>query len=558
MGFLSAKELGELNATLDKNLHKQPLLQLSLDSALCSLFLFLEILPKQARKTQDMISFDAVKICVYWIYEYCGAATPELVIDMNKAQQLFISARNYGQIWNLLSGSFDKKKMTKLYQVEDDAGIFSFTAINPTKHAKSITENLCHDKFDLGINFDDLQQRCQLFLTANTQKLMDEAVPKYDTPDMFYMNEPIAFCKLLSNFLHSNFSHAWNFDPTWDFGGYTAADFRSAMEALMSQVKARRIVHDRMIQQHQGASFAQALLPIAAKNTFVHNLHLITGLGNGKLEKIIDDMTLRKGHVFKLDDIPHMPFFELSNGQICWSLFFTEYMQPELSIWRVLNIIRNSDVDKYKRKKEKIQIHALQEDLFNRAGFDRQSVICNIQVPKPYDSEIDMLLLDEKDKFGIVVQLKWVVPPIAIKNYHTDFDELSGGLLQADKCLRWIMEQPQEAALKLSISQSLLKACEIKSVVVGRNSMAKGRLEDAEHPVINELIMRWYLLEKKVSLREFWNSVKQNLYFVENYTLEDSELLEFDGFKFIGKNLTISKYPDFGPEHLKVWKATGV
>jgi hypothetical protein len=61
-------------------------------------------------------------------------------------------------------------------------------------------------------------------------------------------------------------------------------------------------------------------------------------------------------------------------------------------------------------------------------------------------------------------------------------------------------------------------------------------------------------VEKKVSLRTFWNSVKQNLYFAVNYSLEDTKEGEFNGIKFVGKDLAVIEYPEYGPDQLKVWK----
>jgi hypothetical protein len=552
MTYLSPDELGKLNDRLDENLHQQPLLLLSLESALHSLFLYVETLPRNQGNVQNMALFQAVKICVYWIYQHCNTSTQQLEIDFNKASQLLKSASNYSLVWDFLSGSFDKANMPRLYQVEDIGGLITFSRIDATRHAKAVTENLCHDKYDF--DFDDLQQQCNAFVQSRAVSLVREANPRYVSNDYFQMGEPITFCRSLSQFLRTNFDHAWCLDPSWDLDGYSLGDFRTMLEAMQSQAKARRLIHSWMSEQNKGCTFDRSLLPIAGKSALVHGLNLITRIDVARLEKIVDDLTLRKGHSFKLDDIPHLPFFQLSNGQLCWSLFFTEYMFAELTIWRVLNIIRKSSIDKHKDAKEVIQTDSIREKLIKQAQFRAEHVKTNVKVPKPYDSEIDMLLLDEQDKFALVVQLKWIVPPIAVKNYQTDFSELTKGLKQADKSLRWLREKPEDAARQMSLPEPLLRSLEYEAVVVGRNSMGKSRLEYTSYPVINELIFRWYLVEKKVSLRTFWNSVKQNLYFAVNYSLEDTKEGEFNGIKFVGKDLAVIEYPEYGPDQLKVWK----
>jgi hypothetical protein len=551
MTYLSPEQLRQLDDQLDDNLNQQPLLLMSLDSAVHSLFLYVETLPRHQGKIQNMALFQALKICIYWIYEYCNAPNSQLEIDFDKASQLLKAADNYSLVWDLLSGSFDKASMPRLYQVEDVAGVITFSAIDATRHAKAITENLCHDKYDF--DFDDVQGKCNAFIQSRAESLVREANPQKLEDDLFRMREPIDFCRQLSQFLQTTFQHAWCLDPQWDLDGYSVGDFRKTIEALQSQAKARRLIHSWMCAQNPGCTFDRALLPIADRKTIVHNLNLITQIDSAKLEKIVDDLTLRKGHNFKLDDITHMPFFELSNGQLCWSLFFTEYMFPELTLWRVLNVIRKSSIDRHKDAKEAIQTDAIRTSLIQQARFRAEHVKANIRVPKPYDSEIDLLLIDEQDRFALVVQLKWVVPPIAVKNYQTDYSELTKGLEQADKCLRWLQEKPDDVAKQTGLSEPLVRSLEYEAVVVGRNSMGKSRLEYTSHPIINELIFRWYLVEKKVSLRTFWNSVKDNLYFATNYSLQDTREGEFNGIKFIGKDLAVSDYPDYGPDDLRIW-----
>jgi len=548
MHYLSDDELERINGQLDENLDQQPLLLMSLESALHSLFLYVEALPKNERRTQNMDLFRAVRTCVFWIYEYCNAASANLEIDFCKASQLLESAMNYNRIWDFMSGSFDKKRMPRLYQVENVSGIITFSAIDATKHAKAITENLCHDKYDF--DFDEVQERCNAFLHGRLDALIAEATPQCVSNDFFRMNEPIIFCRSFSSFLHETFNHAWSLDPCWDLGGYTLADFRSTIEAIQSEAKARRRIHSWMRQHAPDCSFDLSLLPIANKNSIVHNLKEIAQIDAAKLEKIVDDLTLRKGHSFKLDDIPHMPFFELSNGQLYWSLYFTERMYPEVTIWRILNVIRKKSIDQHKKAKEIVQINKIEQDLITQAQFKAEHIKKNIIVPK---SEIDMLLIDERDSFGLLVQLKWIAPPIAVKNYHLDFDELTKGLDQADKCLDWLRNNPKDAAKRLSLPESLLSSLEYEAVIVGRHSMGKSRLEFSSHPIINEIIFRWYLLQKQVSLRTFWNSVKQNLYFAENYSLQDTEQGEFNGIKFVGKDLAVLEYPEYTPDHVRVW-----
>ncbi len=556
MSYLSSAELDELDKRLDLNIRTFRLLSLSLESAIQSLFFFIESLPPQSGPVQDMARFNAARVCVFWIYKFCQSSPGDTVVDWEMASELFSAAMNYSLAWDFLSGSFTKRNMPPLYQAELCDGVITFSAINPTRHAKAITENLCHDKYDF--DFDDLQLRSNAFIDGHADQLVRQARPRHLSEQLFDINEPIEFCRSYSAFLRSNMNHAWLLNPAWDIGGYTIGEYRSVIEAMLSQSIARRRIRLWLQQLNPGSRYWLSLVPIGAKKDIVNGFQLITGMDETSIENIVDDLTLHQGHPFGLDDIPHIPFFEVRDGQLCWSLFFTDFMNPELTIWRILGKIRKASIEDYKKPRAVMQAERLQTDLLLRTSFQPNQIKLDIDVPKPNstkrDTDIDMLLIDESDNFALVVQLKWIAPPIAVKNYHQDFDALIEGIEQADKSLRWLREQPDQVSKALGLPLPVVKSLEFEAVIVGRNSMGKSRLEESKHPIVNETIFRWYLLDRKVSLRALWHSLKENLYFATGYSLQDIRDREFDGVKFAARSLAVLEYPkEFGPDQLCVW-----
>jgi hypothetical protein len=165
------------------------------------------------------------------------------------------------------------------------------------------------------------------------------------------------------------------------------------------------------------------------------------------------------------------------------------------------------------------------------------------------DGDTDLLILDPSNRFGVVWQMKWLTPPDRVRDVAYTEKELGVGISQATKSLSWIRSNARSAAHHLGVSLSQVRDAEIKPIVLSKNTIGSGWVNDASVPISNERLLKWVMAAPHhKSLRTWWQVCQGRRYLPRRPRhFRDIDMdATFGGIRFIGKG--------FGMEYANAWE----
>lgn len=549
-GPLSESQLKVIDANLDSGISSIPLLTRDFDLAILHVLRQIQVRVREraSQKLQVALEKTASDFCFWWISKHCERSSSILSLKhdgilIREANDILEQARNYSLIWDMFSMCFSKPKLPAIAVASLDQ-LISISSNNKTENAKAAADFLTSSAETS--DYKDLLELTKSFIQRNKASIIEEA--KFTSKSLTRIDYefPEQFARKLTVLMYSVYEAIWLLDDDWDCGGYSVKQYRWFWSGLL----AISILHDLCVWFARNVYF-ESLVPVRSFPCWIHLLKSITGLSESCLKMMLEDFTFDDSKFKRADDIYSGPFFKLSSESLILNIAGVKTTNPDVLLWRTIESRRKTIHNSLSNKKEKLQIADLRAAFYMHKDESCQ-LFDRIETG---ETDIDLLVIDKNDKFGLILQLKWVVPPHWLKNMQTVCEELEDGISQSKKALAWINKRDPSLQERLSISKEELEQLEFQSLVVGKHSMGMGRIANTEIPVINETILRWYLFEKSVSLRNFWQCCQENKYYAvenEHFSLGDMNA-EFNDIQIMGRGISVNYLVDkLSPAYLRV------
>lgn len=552
--MMSKEKLIELDSKIDEGIKNIPILSLPRDFALYHLLVYFEDYMRMPKIHQNLDrgdhqnhakhGQDALHFAVLWIYKNCpNTQVNHLMIKENEnyymeAHKLFEMAINYSMIWDFMTALHK----SRYYIVDYQNNVVKFKAIEALERDHDLADSFMRFSSD-GV---DKVNRYDFDMGSVRDKIIEldlidlgNGKIKYNlTDDLYYDVEKI---------IGEIYKNRWELDSSWCLGDYSVSDFRKFWVSLITLC----VIHQLkcFFSGVEGMAI-NSVIRIWQKKRWINELTKRSGLDKKIVDSILSDLIFDislYGLKDKKDpDITYQPFFPINKNLLLLSPNLSILSNPERNLWDLVNIKRPEIHSVLRNKKESIWIEELKEKL---KGYSLDSFGPINFVHKEVHSDIDLLVLDKKDRFGIAFQMKWIIEPDRIKDICYFDEEIITGQKQAERVDEWMGGQSNELKILSKKLDVNLKDFKIVSMVLSKNLLGSGVVHESDIAVANEWLIDWILGSKhKKSLRTFWKAVKEHRYLAkegEHYRKSNIEA-EFNGVKFIGENL--------GAEIIKYWE----
>jgi hypothetical protein len=296
----------------------------------------------------------------------------------------------------------------------------------------------------------------------------------------------------------------WQLPQVPQVDNFNLAQFRCFWPALTTCAVIPKIVFNAMGYVNLG-------VPIGTKSQWVELLTTLIQLDAAEVSDLIDFVTFSiqtttppKGVM--VAGACCQPFFRVGD-ELALSSFLAIGSSAERNLFVLLANKHTKTYDRIKKEKEDQWSHQL-ADMFRGAGLHAIPQR-PMRTDKKSKGDIDLFIHDKKNQTALVVQLKWLLVDKIKKNH---IDEAENGIRQAKLAVEWITANHKQAAHLLGVSHQDLLATKLLPVVVLREGMLGGFVQDPDVPLISKEIFDYYSESCNTDLRCLW----QNL-FDKNY-----------------------------------------
>jgi hypothetical protein len=341
----------------------------------------------------------------------------------------------------------------------------------------------------------------------------------------------------------------WRMNPEWQTGGYSLGEFRRFWRALLVLCA----VHDVFILYLNGDKVRRARTGSVlwkTRDQWERAMARYARLDAGTVSAIFEDL-VRDESMFppgrRGADVTLQPFLPIGGGQIAVSRNLVLCSYAERNLWHLLSIKRPAIHGALANLKEHEWSGALRARLATRGYelFDDFSV--KGEGSKSIYTNLDALILDRVQRFGLVCELKWLMEPGTAQASLRVDDEILKGIDQATQCSTWIATIPESVRQRTGLSEDELRTFEFRPIVMCKNTLPTGFVVTPGVPVISERLFDWVLFDPhRRELRDLWRVANELRYLPkEGYHFVDEPLtIEFDGIRFVLEEMTgIDKAP---------------
>ncbi|MDD2424325.1 MAG: hypothetical protein PHG34_08965 [Candidatus Cloacimonetes bacterium] len=428
--------------------------------------------------------------------------------------------------------------------------------------------NFNYDKDDKLISLEQKDKKNQLYKVINayvashhvekevpkkmTTKIYSEFVDKIDNliqkidikgnKNFFSLNYKVKDSLDIYDFiLKENDKNMNDFDEQWDLGGYKIKHFRM----VFSAIKSIAIIHnnylfflykkdgDRIVKE----KFFQNLVPLYNKKRWVDLIIYFTDLPKEVIIQVVDDLTYDFQNAKNKNKIgvTLYCFYSIGDNILALSNTVARSSFAERNIWLMLE-----------RKKRGIhsKLSNLKEDYWRSSIINRipdKEIWVYPKAIKIEKTDIDLLLIDFKNKFGLAVELKWLTLPNRSMDYYLINEQLSKGQKQALYSENWVNKNRKKLANKIALKNSSLIDIEFRSVVLSKNSIGSHEVnENNSVPILSENLF-WWMIEgaSVVNLKILYNKILKKKFYPQknkHYIVSDRSI-EYAGYTFIEKDV---------------------
>ena len=546
-------KLKEINGKIDTEIEKFSLLKQPRDIALIHVITHYEryISFEATAASQNIIEHgllsknaqDGIDFAIQWISKYCPSQKPLKVILkpklLSQAKTLLEQAMEYSRVWDFMNLLF--RDMCKA-EIENNKKIIVEYS-DGYRSNKDIINRFLNIPDDLNSNVNMLSNFFELdpiHLMSNVNFTLKEKELIYSLPDDVYI--PLYKYELDIK------KHFWELEETMDLGGYIVKDFRFFYTYMRAITTAHLM--GCMMFHAKGKTIDNQCL-IKTKDEWISLIKGNINVGEDQCKKIIEDLIFNKELYksgSKIPDVTYQPFIPLGDGRLLLFNSIVQQSNYERNHWDLLSTIRPELHSRLTNEKESLWRNKLKG-------------ICealNLKVKGPINfsfngkkSDIDLVLIDDRKKAILIIEMKWITSPDRIKDIVYHSAQLKTGLEQVGLALEYIDSEKDEFANKIEINGNEINDYKILGLVLSKNSMGNGFTYNENIPIINERIFKWILDDPyKKSIEDLWRIGKEERYMPklgDHYEHRDYDAF-FAGYEFLGKNTGMTFRREFDPQ----------
>lgn len=556
MSLLTEKELCDIDKKVDNAIMSQKLLSISRDEALIHMLRYYEdyvriYAPKMAEgqgeeafKIATKLGQDGIHFAILWICKYCpnkfgGSENSTYQKIYGLAHDLHEVAKEYSMIWDLMNLIWRKMAVA---EYDSDGKIRVKYSNQKFADIETAAYFINAPDYPLLVN-----NRISAMVLAEITKLVSKinvrnlggGKIKYDLSKETY--------ERTREIIQQTLSPLWELDPSWDLGGYKLSDFRIFWISLSSFCFIHNLIC--FTSGTEGVAL-NSVVKIATKEKWEKELAKRSGLNIEIVQAILNDL-IYDPNLYAIGkqspDVTCQPFFPIGSELLALSNQLVLSSNAERNLWYLSSIIREKIHSQLRNQKESLWIRELSPWLLQHGLGIREKVKFTINNAS---SDIDMLILDNNDNFGIGCQLKWLNFPDRIKEVKYAEKELEIGLNQAELSQKWLDSKSEQLRRIIGVDSDNFDRYEFRTMVLSKNTLGSGRVYKLGIPIINQRLLEWIIGEPhNKSLRTLWdvaekrtNLPKRGIHF-----LDQDRLVEFGGVQFIGNGLAMSVESTWDP-----------
>lgn len=290
-------------------------------------------------------------------------------------------------------------------------------------------------------------------------------------------------------------NNLWQLPNSMDLSAFSTHEFGEFWTALRTIVGVHKFVFNGVVDRN-----IDAAVPVLTPKQWCEIIADMSGLTHDKVTAIIDYLTYDMSLIQKTGDKKHkteaicLPFFKLGAQQLAASPLLVLNSSAERNLFDLAMTREGAKYDRLKESKES----QWSEDL--AARFKKYGLVAVPLLEYP-GGDIDLFVMDPKIKVALVVQLKWLLMN-RIKSGHVD-DALTA-FDQAKRAVRWIEENPKDAAERLKLTTIEVTSVQLRPLAVIKESLLNGFAVDPDVPLLNGTIFDALIDYTKGDLNRLW------------------------------------------------------
>lgn len=532
MKHLIGTDIQDLDLKLDASIPSLPLLARERDIALIHLLRAYEsymvgnatTANRGERENASKHAYEGLHHGVKWIMQYCphtSTAGP-LTFDAQvylEAEQLHQQAREYSKVWDLMS--MLHRGLIEAFKESDETIRVRFASdLNKEMDvAGSILNDPYGPKLSEPILMPDVIHDIATSVTVQTVDPLS-----YQVPDALFVR--------MFNRIRRMTADKWEMDSDWDLGGYTIGELRTLGNTLDTICMIHGEVSRRLGNPE---TILGAIIKCHPQSIWTRILAKRSRLPQSVVIAILSDLTYDESLYAsgaKQAHVTYQPFFQFRTNLLAASNWLVHVSNMERNLWDLTSIKRPEIHSRLRNLKEKSWI----EELRQRASALGLNVSRTIKFEfEGRKSDLDALIIDKPNRFGLVCQLKWLTRPGRISGVIYNDREIKRGIEQAELAIKWVRSNPEGLAQRIDLRGEDLTQYEFAPMVMCKSTLASGYLRQPGVPVINERLFDWILTEPfNKNIRTLWKVGEELTYLPaegKHFTTIDASV-DFGGLTF--------------------------
>jgi hypothetical protein len=548
VAILSTVELRELDRQIDSYVTAQPLLSVPRDIAAVHTLRvyedYVRLMVPAAAQGLQLLDFlaackcaqDGMHFAALWVYGHCRGPTQRLRLATQPelyehASDLFRAAMDYSTVWDYMTQLFRKRAVGE--RASD--GSIRLRAANQVAPDIDIASRILSQAEQL----EHAYTAAPALATIEPQEILPKIIVcpsalgkvRYRVPETVFQRVYEAQCGAVKG--------QWQLDPSWDFGGYTLAQFRKLWVALVATCW---IHHWMCLCSGQPGGALDSVVRVRKRDRWEEELADRTGLDRAIVSTILNDLVYEPAlyePARKNPDVTCQPFFPLWGERLALSNQLVLHSNAERNLWDLLSIKREALHARLRNEKERLWMGELRSFLESRG----------LRVVGPLrfcyggeDSDLDMLVVDERDSFAVGLELKWLTHPDRIKDIQYVDAELERGIEQARLALRWLDSRPDRLRRSLASAPRRIDQLEFRTAVLSKNTVGSAWVDRSGVPILNERLTRWVLGDPhNRTLRALWYVGEERRYMPKRgrHFVDCDLSVDFGGIRFVGEDMAM-------------------
>jgi hypothetical protein len=547
MARLTKEDIQELDEVIDRSVGSEALLSLPRDVALMSLLRFFEdycrLFALGRANFADGASLlklgqDGMQFAVNWIHTYCDTPTrnDKLELDFEAygaAAHMHESAIRYSMIWDLMAqlyrgaavGERVKDQLIVLSYENPDAEVFDTCShFLASPDAPDFQKNL--EGVVAKLNPENLLQSIEIHRHHSGRI-------KYSVPDEIFAE--------IAEVQRTVLSSRWELGEGWRLGEYTVSEFREFWIALLAICWIHNAVC--FFSGLKGGAL-ESVVRVMSWHGWQSEISRRSGVKRASVAAIMKDLiydpTLyASGN--KQPDVTYQPFFCLRGELLALSNQLVMLSNAERNLWDLISIKRPDIHSRLRNEKEGRWLQDIGPKLKNY-GLRSFGPIKVQQDGK--QSDLDLLVIDDANKFGLGFQMKWLNHPDRIRDVKYVDAELLKGLDQAELALRWLNSRPNRLNELIGLSADEVSKYEFQTAVLSKNTLGSTSTIRDAFPMLTDRLVDWILGDPHhLNLKTLWRVGNERRYLPKRgeHFVDVDVPADFGGIKFVGNKMGMRK-----------------